>query len=62
MVDDRLVTCELNGIVEGVMKRVVDDGVGAAENGFGTRESMTPIGPSKLTSESAHVNSSGCIE
>lgn len=47
------------GDVEGVTKRVVDEGFGAAENGFGTRESTTPIGPSKSISDSGHVNSSG---
>lgn len=47
------------GDVEGVTKSVVDEGFGAAENGFGTRESITPTGPSKSISDSGHVNSSG---
>jgi hypothetical protein len=47
------------GEVEGVTKSVVDEGFGAAENGFGTSESTTPIGPSKSISDSGHVNSSG---
>lgn len=50
------------GDVEGVTKSVVDDGFGAAENGFGTSESTTPTGPSKSISDSGHVNSSGRIE
>lgn len=46
-------------IDDGVTKIVVDDGVGAAEKGFGTKESMTPIGPSSPMSASVHANSSG---
>ena len=44
---------------EGVTKRVVEEGFGAAEKGFGTSESTTPTGPSKSISVLAHVNSSG---
>lgn len=48
------------GDVEGVTKSVVDEGFGAAENGFGTSESTIPIGPSKsMSSDSGHDNSSG---
>lgn len=53
--DDRITA----GDVEGVTKSVVDEGFGAAENGFGTSASITPIGPSKSISDSGHVNSSG---
>lgn len=53
---------ELIVTVDGVTKSVVDEGVGGAENGFGTRESTTPIGPSFPRSFSAQVNSSGWIE
>ena len=58
---DDLLTCgdEFRVTVDGVMKKVVDEGVGAAEKGFGTNESITPIGPSNPISPSGHVNSSG---
>lgn len=46
-------------VVDGVTKIVVEVGVGAAENGFGTRDSTTPTGPSNPMSVSGHANSSG---
>lgn len=53
--------CEVRlGVIDdGVTNKVVDEGVGAAENGFGTNESMTPIGPSCPIPASLHVSSSG---
>lgn len=50
---------ELNEMVDGVTNRVVDEGVGAAEKGFGTNESTTPTGPSSPISVSVQVSSSG---
>lgn len=51
---------DVNGTVDGVTKRVVDEGVGATEKGFGTSESMTPaIGPSIPISLPWQLNSSG---
>lgn len=49
-------------VVEGVTKRVVDEGLGAAENGLGMSESISPIGPSMSISDSGHDNSSGWME
>lgn len=55
-----LTSCvDLNVIVDGVTNRVVEEGVGAAEKGFGIKESITPMGPSFPISVSEQASSSG---
>jgi hypothetical protein len=53
---DSVLATEVITVVWNVAAAVV------GENGFGTSESTTPIGPSRSISDSGHVNSSGCIE